>query len=75
MTRDNKIKNKNKNNNRKLEKIKQRKYINKLKVIEPININYKGLKLNVKIHHMWSNNTISKKMEFLMRKIKKVKNR
>jgi hypothetical protein len=42
MTRDNKIKNKNKNNNRKLEKIKQRKYINKLKIIEPININCRG---------------------------------
>lgn len=39
MTRDNKIKNKNKNNNRKLEKIKQRKYINKQKIIELININ------------------------------------
>ena len=42
MTRDNKIKNKNKNNNRKLEKIKQRKYINKRKTIEPININCRG---------------------------------
>lgn len=42
MIKDNKIKNKSKINNRKLEKIKQRKYINKRKIIEPININYRG---------------------------------
>lgn len=42
MIKDNIIKNKSKINNRKLEKIKQRKYINKRKTIEPININCRG---------------------------------
>lgn len=42
MMKDNKIKNMNKKNKRRLEKIKQSIYINKRKITKPININYRG---------------------------------